>query len=359
MNIRTFALTLVLLLCVPACYRDRSDPDVPVAAQAWPEADALFRSDLRWLGGGTPTSVDLGADRTLWLFGMSYIDPAGSGDRKNATLVNNSIAIQTGRDPVLSTIEFFWGDGPASFFPGDDDTWLWPQHGIRDGGALTLFFTRYRPGGLFGEPIETVALRIDNPDDEPDRWVIRELDMFRSPVSPVLATSVTRQGDHVHAYAVGTGKKPSAFLLRWSLADFAVGTLTDPQWWGGARGWVRSDEVPARVLGDSASQFAVAPDGDRFVVVQSRGYAGDFDADEIGVRISSQLEGPFPAVSTVFRPAEARSSGVLASSARSHAHLEGADLVATYVPTTPDPVRAAADTDLEYPRFLRLTYTDR
>jgi hypothetical protein len=58
----------------------------------------------------------------------------------------------------------------------------------------------------------------------------------------------------------------------------------------------------------------------------------------------------------VFRPAAAADRDVYAHSGRGHAGLSGADLVVTYVPTTPDRVRSASDANLEYPRFLRMTF---
>ncbi|MEA2698994.1 MAG: hypothetical protein QOI66_3265, partial [Myxococcales bacterium] len=48
-------------------------PVIGVTAAAWPDADALFRRDPRWLGGDAAFSVALGGDRILWLFGDSFI----------------------------------------------------------------------------------------------------------------------------------------------------------------------------------------------------------------------------------------------------------------------------------------------
>src|SRR5262245_25248473 len=61
-------------LALAAC----SDPP-PIRAEAWPEADALFRQDPRWLGADAALTVDLGGDRVLWLFGDTFVakgDPA-------------------------------------------------------------------------------------------------------------------------------------------------------------------------------------------------------------------------------------------------------------------------------------------
>ena len=48
-------------------------------AQPWADADRMFRSSSEWLGGDSAFSIDLGNDRTLWLFGDSWIDRDGEG----------------------------------------------------------------------------------------------------------------------------------------------------------------------------------------------------------------------------------------------------------------------------------------
>ena len=79
-----------------------------IEAQRWEEADKIFRSDSRWLGGDGATSVDLGHGRVLWLFGDSFIDLSGSGVRRTSDLVRNSIAIQKGYDPTTAEMQFSW-----------------------------------------------------------------------------------------------------------------------------------------------------------------------------------------------------------------------------------------------------------
>jgi len=113
---------------------------VSFSGTPWHEADRLFRSDPRWRGSDDAYSIDLGDERTLWLFGDSFIGSA----RREATFVRNSIALQTGSDPAKATIEFRWSDGPSSFFADRGDTWLWPLHGARLNGHLILFFMHVR-----------------------------------------------------------------------------------------------------------------------------------------------------------------------------------------------------------------------
>ena len=50
-----------------------SPPPCWFEAEAWPDGDGLFRRDPRWRGGDVASSLDLGQDRVLWLFGDSFV----------------------------------------------------------------------------------------------------------------------------------------------------------------------------------------------------------------------------------------------------------------------------------------------
>src|SRR5689334_21379235 len=100
-------------------------------AEAWPQADRLFRGDPHWRGSDCAYSIDLGGGRSLWLFGDTIIDPTGASSRKSpgVKMIGNTVAIQTGADPSKATIKFAWRTGddgaPAAFFPDRDGCRYW------------------------------------------------------------------------------------------------------------------------------------------------------------------------------------------------------------------------------------------
>ncbi len=49
-----------------------------LAVERTADLDPLFRQDPRWLGTASTASVDVGDDRTLWLFGESFISTNGT-----------------------------------------------------------------------------------------------------------------------------------------------------------------------------------------------------------------------------------------------------------------------------------------
>ena len=137
---RTFIVFLILLLS--ACAGRHQPPQFTV--EPLPLYEALFQRNQGWTGGDGVFSVGLDPNRVLWLFGDTFIGEVKEGRHIDAVLVNNSIAIQKGKDPLTSGINFYYGeavkDKPEAFFrPSDGVGWFWPYHGVRTKDGLFLF----------------------------------------------------------------------------------------------------------------------------------------------------------------------------------------------------------------------------
>jgi hypothetical protein len=359
---------LVLACASPAAApRQQGRPERPsgIEAQAWPEADALFRGDPRWLGGDAAVSIALDGERVLWLFGDSFVaagaeQPAAS--RRGARLLRNSVAVQRGRDPSRAQLRFFWGtapDGsPASYFAAHGTCWLWPGHGLYLRGVLTLFALRVCPdasaGGLGFRVDGWTASRVQDARVEPDAWRPVAL---QTPATFELkvGAAVILHGEHVYAYAVREPGDHAVVLLRWPLADFERGDLMRPEYFGGeARGF--GTGPPAVVMERGATELSItaAPRGG-YVAVQVRG----FGASPIALRFAAQLVGPFGALQDAYAPPEMQRSSLLIYAARAHPELTGADLVLTYNTNTLDQAVLLDDLSLYFPRFVRLSLGSR
>lgn len=335
-----------------------------VAARAWPEADALFRNDSRWLGGDAAVSVALDGERVLWLFGDSFVaagaEQPARGSRRGASFVRNTVGLQRGRDPSRAQMRFYWrtaADGsPASFFAEQGACWLWPGHGLYLDGALTLFAMRICPdaagsGGLGFRVDGWTASRVDDARAEPDAWRPSALPMPAT-AGLTVGAAVLLRGEHVYAYAVREPGDHAVTVLRWPLADFRRGDLLRPEYFRGAEEGFGAGSA-AVVLARGATEFSVsaAPHGG-FVAVQTRG----FGAAPIALRFAAELTGPFGEAQDVYVPAEARRSSVLIYAGRGHPELAGADLVVTYNSNSLDEGALLDDLSLYFPRFVRLTF---
>ena len=153
-------------------------------ARSWEESDSLFRSEPRWLGGDAASSVDLGGDRVLWLFGDSFVATSAACVRGESKLVRNSVALQVGRDPLRASMRFGWGvdaasEAPASFFADEGERWHWPLGGALVDGVLVVFLAvlRATPGEGLGFATDgwRIAL-VDDPSAPLESWSPRRVD---------------------------------------------------------------------------------------------------------------------------------------------------------------------------------------
>src|SRR5262245_58111953 len=127
------------------CLLGGSPPTV-VQAEPAPKWNALFATTRGWIGGDGVASAVLGTDRVLVLFGDTLIGEVRDGGRHGAKMVNNSLALYTGRGK-RARLDFAFGkerDGKptASFTPSDGRGWFWPLSAIRAGKTLYFFMTQ-------------------------------------------------------------------------------------------------------------------------------------------------------------------------------------------------------------------------
>lgn len=346
--------TLALLLA--GCGGAEMPPDDQVL---WPEADALFHQDPRWLGGDAAFSIDLGGDRTLWLFGDTFIGRHPGSTRSDSVMVRNTIAVMRGRDPSTATMRFAWREptdgSPEAFFASDGEVWRWPGHGIRTADGLTIFFARVAPSdeGFGFVAAGWDAARIANPDDDPADWTITWLPTFAVDGLPlVMGIAVLPLDGFVYVYGVHEPGSHDLHLARYSEAAFAEG-VEAPEWWTGG-GWTSHASLTGRptvVTAGAHTELSVhrLADG-RFVQVQSLGF-GD---TTIGVRFAPAPEGPWSDATSIFRPPESRRDHAFVYAGKAHPELSGAELVVTYADNAWDFAELVTDDSIYFPHFLRL-----
>ncbi len=355
------ACLLLLSAYVSATAQTVSANNFPIEAQPWPEADALFRREPRWLGGDDAYSVDLGRNRVLWLFADSFIATSSAHTRRESKLIRNSLAIQTGVNPATAQIKFSWGgshDKPESFFRESGKVWHWPGHGVRLGKTLLLFLMKVRAvkTGLGFEVFGWQAVTIDNPDDEPAVWRMRWLNSPANDFGVIVGSaSVLQRGAYVYAFGAEEPGIHSVYVVRWPLAQAERGNLSAPEWWTGAE-WIAQTRLrakPPAVFTGGETEFTVhyEPRLQRFIEIQTEG----FGAAELAVRAATDFTAAWSPLQKFFRPPEAARADALIYAGKAHPALRGADLVLTYVVNSNHFGTLVNDRSIYYPRFLKAT----
>jgi hypothetical protein len=376
-TVRRFGLGWVvvgLLLSLVRCTTARDAPYVEppssglIHAEPWPEADALFRSDPRWLGSDDAYSVDLGGGRVLWLFADTFISTARPGwprllpARRTAVMVRNSVGIQSGYDPSTASIAFYWRteeEKPGSFFPEEGETWFWPGHGLVVEDALLVFLmaTRASAEGLGFEHTGWRAVRVANYEQPPSEWRLDWLEAPESPFGLIVSGSVLRLEEHIYGFSVREPEH-TIHLARWPAARARAGDLSQPQWWDGEdAGWVAERdlaEAPQALFSEGHTEFTVhyEPALGRFLEVQTVG----FGPADLGFRLADTTIGEWTPLERFYRPQEYEMDRILIYAAKAHPELTGAELVLTYATNTYPYARLVRREDLYYPRFLKARF---
>ncbi len=284
------------------------------------------------------------------MFGDSFIATSDAHVRSQSTLVRNSIAIMSGRDPVTATMQFLWTDTspPTSFFPEHGETWSWPLGVVSVDGSAIVFLAEQREveGGLGFESAGYRVARVTGGATPASS----ELPSTPAPFDADPAVSCATIDDG-YIVAVFGGR-----LARWpsDATDF-----TAPEWFAGGT-WSASTAEPSIVIPDAASECSLHrdPSSGLWVYVQSRG----FGATKIAIRSSAELEGPWSSTTDVFTPPESAVDDAFVYAGKAHPQLIGLDsqLVVTYADnsfTFADLFEP--DTTLYYPHVATLSLRER
>jgi Domain of unknown function (DUF4185) len=332
-----------------------------LVAKAWPEADALFHRDARWLGGDDAYSINLGDGRVAWFFGDSFVVPSVPGQRNGTTMVRNSVGLQTGYDPSRAEFKCYWqqaDDKPSSFIPADGENFYWPGGGLLLDGKLLALFMRVRDaeGELNFETTGWGAVLIDNLQLEPSQWSIKKLSVPQNQFGVLVGSaSVVRDGEHVIAFSV-QGRTHDVYLVRWPLTDASNGDLTHPEWWTGREtGWIQQrelTELPTPLFTPGQTEFTVhrSEELDSYLQIQFTG----FPRTSLGFRMAHALTGPWSRLEPFYRPEEARADdpGVMLYAAKAHPEQAADGLALTYASNAFQLARVIDDQSLYFPRFV-------
>jgi hypothetical protein len=340
------------------------------SAQPLPALTARFQNHDGWTGGDGAQSIPLGPDRTLWLFGDTWIGCIDNGRRAASTMVNNSAAWQDLRDD-RAPLRFFWGRGedgkPAALLrPDSPGAWYWPGDGAVIHGRLYLFCKVLRrkedaPPGFQFDWVGNDLLRIDDPQAEPDRWRPVRLPMPESPDAPRLGVACVVDGEFLYAYGLLPAKavKPlqnPVLLARTPTAGLAAGTGPAWDYWSrgpSGQGWSARAAEAVTLFPDGAAEFTVSRVRGIPGLVATYtplGLGGD-----VAVRHAPRPEGPWGPALKIYRCPEA-GQRLLLYAAKAHPELATADsqLVITYCRNVGDLAEHVRRPDIYFPQAVEV-----
>jgi hypothetical protein len=367
---RVSPLLLLISCAALATAQQPTPPNSPTIQSAVPAEDINAKFNLKegWIGGDGAHSLALRDNKTLWLFSDTWIGKINGDKREDATIVNNTLAIQTGSasDPSL---EFFIqkdakGAPTAWITPADGRGWFWLQAGIVVNGHFTIFLTQIEKTsdpGVFGfrQMGQWIGV-VENAKGDPLKWTIKQSKLphtfYSSERETTFGAALLRHGDHVYIYGTDEDVKPKhrdRFLIvarapAAKLADFGA-------WEFYADGKWQSDfRKSTRLAKDLASDGSVTylPDRKQFILVYTQGGL----SKKILARAAKNPWGPWSDPTTIYEcPEMAKDKRLFCYNAKAHATLSsGNELVVSYVTNSTDFWQVAADASLYWPKFVRV-----
>ncbi len=363
---KTFLLLFLLLLVAcggqPAL---RVDP--------LPSYDALFETQRGWTGADGAYTVRLSDTETLWLFGDTWWGEIRDGRHENATIVNNSIAIQRGVAPPDATVKFYCSRAPdgmprAFFRPLDGRGWLWVYHGVLAPDGLYLFFMQMQrtPDQVaFGfETIGAWLAHVSNYRDPPGQWRIVQYRLpwtgFPNAGSTFFGSWVLKRDGFFYVYGIAEEKIYDRLQKFMVLARVPEKGLPDfTQWRFYADGqWISDFTAAMHLCAGMANEYSVSflADYGKYVAL----YSQDGISKNIIARFAPAPWGPWGDPVTFYQcPEASQGKDIICYAAKGHPDLTIArdELVVTYVANSTDFYTMAADAQLYRPRFLRVRFT--
>ena len=328
-----------------------------------PEWDALFQRTSGWIGADGNYSVPLGKQTTLWLFSDTFVGKVKDGRRLDASMINNSVALQQGTNAP----EFFYrttADGkPASFLrPEHEDGYFWLTHGIRDSRGLFFFMVRVvtvQNGSPFGFKVTDGWLaHVADPDTPPLQWRITQT---RVPFTRIAADgalifggSVFRDGKHVYVFGTDSraGAKPNSLVVARVLSN-AVDDFRQWRFWSKGS-WQEDGQQVAPLFPNLGSEFSISrvPGRKQYAAVYSEGIGG-----KIVLRTAPSLTGPWGEPVTLYQCPEMQwAAKAFCYAAKAHPELTAAqdELLLTYAANAWNFADLFKEPRLYWPRFVRV-----
>ena len=339
-----------------------------LSAAPAPELEALFARTNGWIGADGDYSVAVTPERTLWFFSDTWIGRVIGGHRTNATMINNSVGVQTGagRD---ARVDYFWdtstGAKPAALFrPADGHGWFWPFAGTMVSNTLQLFLWQMEkttePGAFGFRNVAVWHGEISNPLSAPREWSVRQRKLPFTENTEArrlfFGSAILRHDGHLYIYGVDERRAGKGFSRGMAVARVEERSLGDFARWRfwHAGEWREDFREATSVASGMATEYSVThlPALGRFVAVTH----DVFLSPNIIARTAPQPWGPWSEPVRLYACPEAGwKKGFFCYAGKAQPSFSSTnELVISYAANAGDFVDVLRDARLYWPRFVRV-----
>lgn len=337
-----------------------------------PKYNTLFQNQKGWTGADGSYSVALSDNVTLWLYSDTWISDIINGKRKNATIINNSIALQRGKDPSTASVKFFWDtqDGkPAAFItPANNIGWFWLFDGIIIEDKLYLFLMQITKtdeySSLGFKLIGTWLAKVENPHDNPLKWKITQHKIpwsrFSANNKMFFGSALMKDEDFVYIYGCNEDKKQQGKSERSMLVARApYNKITNFEQWAffSDGSWQSDTTNMSKLFNGIATEYSVSYQ--LSIKQYATIYSENGMSKKILARFSPTPVGPWSTPYKLYEcPEHNWHQNYFCYAAKAHPAISSTHnkLIITYVCNSTSLKQVAQDTRIYWPRFLNIKF---
>lgn len=370
MNSTRCLIKYILLLSLAFILTCSKSPHFEIHEEA--AYDRLFKKNSGWTGADGAYSIALSDNKTLWVYGDTWIGKIKNNKHVDAALIRNSIAIQYGQNPNHASIQFFSGRGVdetsnAFFKPIDNKGWFWIYHGLLTNKGLYLFLIQIENTGNTSSAgfkiIGTWLAHVLNPNDSPATWQVKYRKIPWQTIADsgdtLFGSSLLMEDSFIYIYGTSEDINQGSHHKYMILARAPATALEKfNSWHFYSKGnWTKDFSLASRLCGDMANEYTVSylPIYDKYVVVYSENSA----SENIMIRLAPKPYGPWTHPISIYKcPEVTWDSSIYCYAAKAHPALSSSpdELLITYIASSNDFWKIVADARLYRPRFLRLKF---
>lgn len=359
-----FAMLLVSLLRASA-------QAAGVEAKCTPSFSAEEGREHGWLGADAAYSIPLKDGRDLWIFGDTLEGVKRVVNGNDPVMVRNSIGVSTctaGQWNIRYVIRRGVDGKPEDFFHAQHPhTWYWALDGFRAGSNVwvTLLCVRATEKSAMGfETCGSDLARISAIGPDPQRWKVDYFPLVADGVDAYPSATTVVDGGYAKIFALDERHSKSLLATQIPLAG-----LGDPQknleYLNNEGKWIRGFDPakaqPVMTPGISELSIRYHPELHLWLAVM-------FDTTPLSrnivLRSAPSATGPWSAGNVIYSVPEmdAKEAGydkdTFCYAGKEHPEFEHGDIVFTYVCNTFAVPKLATETDIYFPKTVRMAMPD-
>jgi hypothetical protein len=285
------AITMVTV----SCYHDNEE-------FAYKDTDftSTFRTTEGWIAGDGAFSVPVDRERSLWLFGDSYMDclEKASGTVPCLFQARNAAMLMGIGDPSeKTTLRNSRGDRTLFTLGSNSKYWFWPSTGFTHKDTIYVFQTRLRStpeGGMWG--FEGVDSNYVSKIPVNDMSVI-EYCLMPASNGISFGISFIDEGRFTYVYGI----RSNGFGNDLFVARFRKGNIYSPWSYFNGAGWVNNIKEISKIHSAFTASFFITEVKDKIVLLTTEFSVNCDQGKTIYSSVSKKPWGPFTGEHSVWQ----------------------------------------------------------